>query len=230
MGIRHYLYISDTKIDTWLPQVPQASTRKISAELGFNIAVLSGKIGTQRDAKTAPAERVSKCQLLERYIKTNEKVGSCESVGEWIAGTVQARVFPIKHSAVLFVSCLSDETLVLTGSSRHLIGAPRMAGRPRYLAPFGPHVLEMLSAMAEKKLTIWTPAQIESVIEGTVSTVKDPAWVQTLRDFERATKRPLQYVAFLAKRLLPTYQSGEGRRYEVYSPLFVESVAAPFKA
>jgi hypothetical protein len=201
MGIRHYLYISDTKIDTWLPQVPQASKRKIGAELGFNIAILSGKIGTQRDAKPAPVERVSKCQVLEKYIRANEKVGSSESESEWIAGTVQARIFPTKYSAVLFVSCLYDETLVLTGSSRHLIGAPAIAGRPRYLASFGPHVLEMLSAMAEKGVPIWTPSQMESVIESTVCRVKDPAWVATLRDFVKSNETSSAIRCFFGKAI-----------------------------
>ena len=105
MGIRDYLYISDTQIDNWLPQVPPATARKITVELGFNIGLLSGKLETQREAKTAPADRVSKCQILEKYFRANEKVGSPESGSKWISGTVQARVFPITaKSAVLFIS------------------------------------------------------------------------------------------------------------------------------
>ena len=40
----------------------------------------------------------------------------------------------------------------------------------------------------------------------------------------------MQRVAFLAKRLLPSYQSKYGGQpYEVYSPLFVESVDDSFR-
>ena len=227
MGIRRYLYISDTKIDIWLPQVPSASTKKITAQLGFNIGILSGKLEAQGDAKTAPADRVSKCQVLEKYILEKEGVGSPESANEWIAGTVQARVlmFP-KYSAVLFISPLLAKTLFLTGSSRHLIGASSMVEiTPQSFPSFGSSVVEMLGRMAEKQVTFQTPTDIEWAVESTVTRLGDPAWVRTLRTFEEATEQPVQRVAFLATKLLPPY-----RQYEVYSPLFVESVDDSLKA
>jgi uncharacterized protein DUF7019 len=231
MGIRRYLYISDTKIDIWLPQVPLDSARKITAQLGFNIGVLKGKIETQRDAKTAPADRVSKCQILEKYIVDKEEVGSPESGNLWIAGTVHARVFPIKYSAVLFISSLSAKTLVLTGSSRYLIGSSSMVEiTPKYLPSFGYSVVRMLGEMAEEQVTSQNPAEIEEAVESTVSRAEDPAWVRTLRQFEETTEQPMERVAFLATKLLPPYQMKQGRQYEVYSPLFVESVDGSFKA
>lgn len=224
MGIRHYLYISDAKINAWLPQVPEAEKRTITAELGFNLVVLKGKIGTQRDAKTPPANRISKCQVLERFILSKEKVGFPNSGKTWISGTVQARVFSTRYSAVLFVSRMSAETVVLTGSSRHLIGASETVDVAKYLPSFGPHVVEMLGDMAEKKVASRAaPEAIEWAVESTVARAQDPAWVRTLRSIELATRQPLQRVAFLARRLLPPYESAQGRRYEVYSPLFVES-------
>ena len=231
MSIRRYLYISDTKIDIWLPQVPLASAKKITAQLGFNIGILSGKVEAQGDAKTPPADRVSKCQVLEKYILDKEGVGSPESGNEWIAGTVQARVFRIKYSAVLFISPLQTRTLFLTGSSRHLIGASSMPEiTPQYFPSFGYSVVEMLGQMAEKQVTFQAPTEIEATVESTVTRAGDPAWVRTLRTFEKATEQPVQRLAFLATKLLPPYQLNQGRQYEVYSPLFVESVDDSFKA
>jgi hypothetical protein len=88
----------------------------------------------------------------------------------------------------------------------------------------------MLGEMAEEQVTSQNPAEIEEAVESTVSRAEDPAWVRTLRQFEETTEQPMERVAFLATKLLPPYQMKQGRQYEVYSPLFVESVDGSFKA
>ena len=95
---------------------------------------------------------------------------------------------------------------------------------PQSFPSFGSSVVEMLGRMAEKQVTFQTPTDIEWAVESTVTRLGDPAWVRTLRTFEEATEQPVQRVAFLATKLLPPYQLNQGGQYEVYSPLFVESI------
>ena len=69
---------------------------------------------------------------------------------------------------------------------------------------------ELNEDIVEKMLN---PAERESYIESSVTRLEEPEWVRTLRLFERQTKQPVQDVAFLATRILPSCLS-RGRRYE----------------
>jgi hypothetical protein len=48
--MRYYQYISDSKVDMLLPQIPLKAKQKITSEIGFDIKILSGKIKTERDS------------------------------------------------------------------------------------------------------------------------------------------------------------------------------------
>jgi hypothetical protein len=41
--MKYYVYISDSKVDMLLPQVPGALKQTIAAKLGFDIKILSGE-------------------------------------------------------------------------------------------------------------------------------------------------------------------------------------------
>lgn len=43
----YYQYISDSNVDILLPQIPLKGKQKITAEVGFDIKILSGKIKTE---------------------------------------------------------------------------------------------------------------------------------------------------------------------------------------
>jgi hypothetical protein len=224
MSIRRYIYISQNKIDNWLPQIDKTTQHEIAAKIGFNIGVLSGEIGTKREAGNENSPLVRKCQLLEHYIINNEEVGGLESGGTWIAGECSAKIFPLDYSGVIFVSQLGAVVLSMTGSSQNVVGAgtdiPKADG-PKYLASFGYSVLEQLQDMAEREVFVELPADLEQRVESTVSRGEDPAWVRTIRSFTEDGSQAYQRVQCLAARLFDPYKDKSETKFALYTPLFV---------
>ena len=60
--MRFYQYISDSKVDMLLPQIPLKAKQKITAEIGFDIKILTAKLKTERDSLD---DRVSRLLVVE---------------------------------------------------------------------------------------------------------------------------------------------------------------------
>jgi hypothetical protein len=59
----YFTHISGTKVDMLLAQIPHQPNKKIAAEIGFNIGVLSGKVGSEINTLES---RVSRVLAVER--------------------------------------------------------------------------------------------------------------------------------------------------------------------
>jgi hypothetical protein len=70
--VRFFNYISDAKVDMLLPQIPAGKKQSIAAELGFNVALLSGNIRAQA---TTLDSLVARLLAVEKYIRNNESMG-----------------------------------------------------------------------------------------------------------------------------------------------------------
>jgi len=185
----------------------------MTAELGFDIGVLKGTVGTEREAQTPQNERVNKCLVLERYIKQVEKWAAPGSGSNWIAGAMIARLFCFHAPGFLLQgrtdSMGSPDSVVLTlsGSNRNLVGAAApVVEMPKYLPSFGPDVIRFLSDESERRGIFSSPEEHEQSVECTVTRMGRPAWVRTLSSFEGQNNPNAQRYGFLALRLFPAYQ------------------------
>src|SRR5579872_1598996 len=97
---RYYIYISDSKIEMLLPQVPQSFQEKIAAEIGFNTGLLNGKLKAER---TTLDSRIARLKVIERHLLANEKIGSQEKRTSWIQGEMLARTVTLGNDGVIFI-------------------------------------------------------------------------------------------------------------------------------
>jgi hypothetical protein len=71
--IRHYIYISDSKLDMYFEQIDRGVLKRISAEVKVDLKVASV---TLRSADNPSSTRAAKLQIVERYIETHNHVGT----------------------------------------------------------------------------------------------------------------------------------------------------------
>lgn len=125
--IRHFLYISDAKVDHLLAQIGPISLRKWALELSIKTSSLKVKVKPTEHAEPT-RERIERLLIVERHILEEEPVGvigDTDSPAEYIAGS-QACAWIAEDGAVAFISKRTEgrPPVVLVGSSHHLIGVP----------------------------------------------------------------------------------------------------------
>ncbi|MGA7127542.1 MAG: SAVMC3_10250 family protein [Chthoniobacterales bacterium] len=118
--MRFYQYISDSKVDMLLPQIPLKAKQKITAEIGFDIKILTAKLKTERDSLD---DRVSRLLVVERYLRESQRIGSLIEPAPWVSGAEEVSVTMPAPGAVVFVGDKGDAYFLLTGSADHLIGS-----------------------------------------------------------------------------------------------------------
>jgi hypothetical protein len=119
--VRYYVYISDSKVDMLLPQVPGALGHKVAAEFGFDVGLLAGKLSTERQTLE---NRVARLQAVERYLTRDENLGTLAAPQAWFQDTALASTFtmPSALNLVFFLIQSSSYVAALGGSAHHSIG------------------------------------------------------------------------------------------------------------
>jgi hypothetical protein len=70
--VRNYLYISDSKVDSYLPQFSAAEKRRIAAKFGFNVGVLGASV----EGELMPlSNRVHRLEAVEKKLRAEKPVG-----------------------------------------------------------------------------------------------------------------------------------------------------------
>lgn len=62
--MKHYIYISDTKVDMIFAQIPKAMLEGLAGELKINLGVLSASFKQEASQET----RFSKLEVLEKAV------------------------------------------------------------------------------------------------------------------------------------------------------------------
>jgi hypothetical protein len=125
---KHYLYVSDAKLDMLFDQIPKSLGSKISGKVGVDFKVVSVNLVT---SKKAPAIRADKLSVVEKYISQSYEVTTTDRVqnGGYFRGQLAMHWGFIDnehgappHSAPVVVFKSSDDstTLVLSGSRRNV--------------------------------------------------------------------------------------------------------------
>lgn len=125
--MKYYVYVSDTKVDMLYGQIPQKFLKKISAELGINLGLVSLSLKErQDDLKSQETARYQKVAIVTNYLKNNFPIGSIDKPNEYFEGTLSMRYVAITEKNIaLFVGKTNETSLVLTGSSFHMVGSIR---------------------------------------------------------------------------------------------------------
>ena len=79
--MKYYLYISDTKVDMILPQVPHETKRKIATQLGFDFKIL--KAGRKAEQETEE-NRITRLESVLSFIREFGNVGTVDNPDQFI--------------------------------------------------------------------------------------------------------------------------------------------------
>jgi hypothetical protein len=141
---RYYLYISDSKINMLFPQVPRDLREEVATDLGVPMDESRNSSPANSDT-----ERIYRLETVVRFIRDNRVVGSLDRPKEYIAGTHDL-LWGNLHSSpgslgslVFFTGQIDTTTLLMCGSSRHLIGSlkPEESG---FSSSSVPHIIESI--------------------------------------------------------------------------------------
>jgi len=194
--MKYYLYISDSKVDMLLPQVPGALKQTIAAKLGFDIKILSGEIGTERKTHE---NRVARLTTVERHIISTQETGSIKSDCPWFSATAPARIACMEENTgvVFFIIEKDDLALAMGGSAGHLIGSVEAQNFKSGFS-FTPRLLREFERVADRRPEFLVmPPDFRTTV---VWNKKE--WMKVVLDAVRRIDSPPQRISFLAKRLL----------------------------
>lgn len=219
--MKYYHYLSTPKIDMLFAQVPRTLREKLSAEVGFNLGVVSGSVGAEANRFDEPVARL---KTVERYLVANNEIGTVEEPRDWFAGEMMARTlgFHDTGGAVFFVGEILGTIVTLGGSQSNLLGArPSPSPRPQF-SEFTP-MLDALDAVLVDELS----SGVESMQASVDHDLRGRAWpwyelVESVATSSLDASR--QQVHFLARLLAAT--SRPAHRIILGTPVYVAGGAA----
>jgi hypothetical protein len=121
---RYYLYLSQTKIDMLVPQLPRSFTKGLDVEITARTGVIDAKVG--RRSTGSADSLVSYVPAIEKYLIGQGKVGSPDHPAEYVRGVDLMRYGVVgEHAAdiAVFVSVRMDIKFALAGSSTSMVGS-----------------------------------------------------------------------------------------------------------
>lgn len=186
--MRYYIYISDSKVDMLLPQIPSEAKRKIATEFKIDLKVLSAL----RKSETETTDnRFSRLEAVCAFIRNYGNVGSVAEPDDYVYGSMPLRMLTDRNFVYFGGSVQEANTIVgLSGSVKHLIG-----------------ITPPTNAYGSSSLLSYTATFLRTIIDSIESNVEvSKAQLRnTLNDAVRVTQSmggPEQHFEFLAKRLL----------------------------
>jgi hypothetical protein len=235
--MKFYVYISDSKVDMLLPQVPHAVKKKVATELGIDLKILTAK----RTATTESDDsRIKRLETVVAFIREFGNVGTVDEPDEYIFDTVPMmwgpygwwRVDgePIGPRPVYFGGSTDKTVFGLGGSARHVIGeigdACSRDGEPIHSHSATPFLLDHLirEQLATGELS---RAEYDRYLlgHGDVRIAGEQnrpgPGLDAIGLATEAMRGPQQRLEFLAKRLLVGAEFRTERQILLGSPLYV---------
>jgi hypothetical protein len=212
--MKHYVYISDTKVDMLYAQIDKSLLKRFSVDLSIDLKPLGAGVGATIKQTPLEETRISKLRLVVRYLEEHQNVGWIDAPGNYFKGSLPMdwglavhRSYEANREppyAVYFIGKTASTAVGLVGSVRHLIG--NVADAPGYmLLLYTPHeILKTLASTTER------PALLNDDSLQTV--VYDMLIRSNLRQ-----QRPLE---FLAVNYLFSAQK-QGLKLLLGSPIYV---------
>lgn len=226
--MKYYHYISASKVEMLFPQVPHALREKISAEIGFNVGLVAGKVGSE---VARSDDIVTRLKVVEQYLVDSRELGTVKALREWFTGEMTAQTMGLRSHGgpVFFVGKVAGVVVALGGSPQNMIGGQDLAPG---LTPFS-HLATLLRALEalvtnerSTSETVDLPVAEASTWRGQESA--STTWEDLIRglaeggstDFSRRRRpMPTERIHFVA-RLLAKGMS-EGQRVILGTPLYV---------
>lgn len=138
--LRDFLYISETKVDLYFPQIPESFFHRLSKEIGIDLGFFSA--GIKHESNKQEKTVVERLLVLDKFLRKKETVGTFAHPKHFVLDDCILfwRVVDSWPSSSLAYFCgrKSDGTEVaLGGSSWHLMGGRRPESASVSASEFG---------------------------------------------------------------------------------------------
>lgn len=165
---RYYIYISQTKLEILLPQVPERLLRSLEADIKINVVAFAANV---KKSTSAPSPALAaKAGVLSEYLeKQRGWVGTLANPGRYVKGvaTLQYGVMQDYAAELAFFGGEVDGMkLALIGSPASLIGAAADTAANHSLDYY---VLRFLRQQAEDAQESESGASYEAAVEAALT-------------------------------------------------------------
>ncbi len=126
--LKHYVYVSDTKVDMYYAQIPSPLLAGIAAELTIDLKVLGSGVSTTLKKEQVEKTRYDKLHMVVKYLEEHRSsdIGWIDAPLTYFKGTLSMYwgKLPTRDNTkmVLFAGATEQTLLALGGSAYHVIG------------------------------------------------------------------------------------------------------------
>lgn len=134
--VKHYIYISDAKVDMLYLQIDKKWLEKIAVELSIDLKLLGSGVGVKIKPNQPEETRYSKLRLVVEYVEKHLDVGWVDAPGTYFKGSINmiwgllyggsgrnGLGEPPQPPYAIYFGGKTDRTeLVMVGSAHHIIG------------------------------------------------------------------------------------------------------------
>jgi hypothetical protein len=126
--LKHYVYISDTKVDMYYAQIPSPLLESIAAELTIDLKVFGSGVSTTLRRDAQDKTRYDKLQVVIKYLEEHRSsdIGWIDSPLTYFKGVLPlywGKLPTRDNTKMVFFAGKTEQTLLtLGGSTYHVIG------------------------------------------------------------------------------------------------------------
>ena len=214
--MKHYLYVSETKIDMLYPQILKTILDNIDDESNINAGFSNTLTANPDSGKTL----YDKLDLISSYLEKEGSIGTVDSPRQYFKGILPMRWGPYgrdEKSQLVYFGGITDAGTVLGlgGSMNHVLEKERGSSHA--------HSHSLSFAIANKlseELDIPVTPKDKYEIEGVSRTfaLNDESYLEAVSLATDQMEGPLQNLEFLAQKLIA---GGDDRKVVLGTPIYV---------
>jgi hypothetical protein len=128
-SLKHYVYVSDTKVDMYYAQIPQPLLAGIAAELTLDLKLLGSGVSTTLKKEQTQETHYSKLQVVVKYLEEHmsSDIGSIDAPQAYFKGTLPmfwGKLPTRDNTKMVFFAAATERTLLALGGSAYHVTRP----------------------------------------------------------------------------------------------------------
>jgi hypothetical protein len=119
--IKHYTYISDSKLDMIFGQIPQSFVRRTAVELKIDLKIISLSLRRSQTEEN----RFGRVRVATEYLRREAALGTISEYPPkpWLLDELSITLIRTGGDALLYMGSRGISTVILVGSRRSVLGA-----------------------------------------------------------------------------------------------------------
>lgn len=218
--MKYYVYVSDTKVDMLLAQIPHDFKTKVATQFKIDLKVLVGSRTVERETED---NRFTRLETVCQFIREYGNVGTVDEPNEYISDELRMRWGPFgdgdpSNAPLVYFGGVTAKTIIgLGGSIDNVIGKPGPANPSAY-----PHsVPGSIGAILVHYLMKELGLACRNHVDEWEKQEEERLWPHYVRLTTLQMGGPIESLEFLAKRLLEERPWRDEKNIVLATPLYV---------